>query len=284
MGGPYLTQAELLEAPTGIEWGSIPVEGSEDTPAQTAAIANILARATGWVDKDAEQKLSATLDTETWSIPSKRAWFDGTGKLCVYPYYSPVIAVSGMAFSYDRVTTTPLVWNVRIPQSSHKAKFELIQPPNWHWSYAGASYGSPWDTEGEISFNYANGYPNCFLLAGVTAGAVALSVDDPTGILPGTQLTIFDGLTEETITVLGIVGPAIVPTAPLLHAHTAGARVSALPSEVRQAMIWVATELATDSGINKLEMTSDGRATVVKASTSNFDRAHKILENVRRVP
>ena len=68
---PYCTPNELVSAPTGISWSTIPPI-RVDAGADVAEQVNILGRATAQCDGYVNQVLRATLDTEQISGPDFR--------------------------------------------------------------------------------------------------------------------------------------------------------------------------------------------------------------------
>ena len=105
-----------------------------------------------------------------------------------------------------------------------------------------------------VTWSYVAGYPNSVLSAAAAAGATSVSVADPTGILPGDVLRIYDAGTtsspvgaSEALTVAGSYVPAVpvVPPVPAAvplaaatqFAHAAGIGITGFPRKIIQAVI-----------------------------------------------
>jgi hypothetical protein len=90
------------------------------------------------------------------------------------------------------------------------------------------------------TWTYVAGYVTTLLAAGATAGATSLTVKDPTGIIAGDVLRIWEPGVEEAVTVANsyLPGSTTVPlTAALTNTHTAAAGISQLPADAQQAVV-----------------------------------------------
>lgn len=116
--------------------------------------------------------------------------------------------------------------------------------------------------------SYTNGWPHTSLTAAATADATTIQVDDVTGWV-GASGFCYDGSATEQVAVTAVsastplalpngagmaqTGPGTVTlSAPLTFAHEAGTLVSALPANVMQATILIATSQVLDSGIESI--------------------------------
>lgn len=97
-----------------------------------------------------------------------------------------------------------------------------------------------------VSWSYVAGFPSTTLSA-VTSGAMSVTVADPTGILPGDTLRVYDPGLTEALTVSSSYVPS-VPTVPptpteiplaaaTANAHVAGTGITGMPRKVLQAVI-----------------------------------------------
>ena len=66
----YVDAATFIEAPTGIDTSQIVPAGTQ--PQNSAALQNILERASSWVDADCFQRVAATTDSEQQRVRPNR--------------------------------------------------------------------------------------------------------------------------------------------------------------------------------------------------------------------
>jgi hypothetical protein len=241
---PYVSPAAFRAEPTYLDLGGLNVD-SLDPAAQTAALANILLKASAWADNQINQPFGA----HTWTQRC-RARTDRAGNLKFHPDHAPVIQVASVAYGLapNALTTVPgaSAWvedstNVVVPLGGNTA-----------WS-GSLQFGLPLSGEVFVQATYTAGFVATVLAADAAAGATSLTVGDPTGIVPGGQYRIWEPGVEETVTVSPAWTPPAVtvpPTAtavplaaPTLSAHVAGHDFSGLPAEVRTAISQYATAL-----------------------------------------
>ncbi len=255
---PYVTVPELLSAPTGISWSSIPMRQASPA-AQIAEQTNICWRATHQVDEYCNQALRATLDTETLTGPDARLTVQGNGITTFITERWPVLAVTGGQVSPS--TAFPPQWQ-QIPADQFlihspalgfdgsaasgaagagASRIEIA--PGWVGWFAGRNGY-------RVEVTYINGWPHTGLTAAVAAGVLEIPVDDCTGwaVGGGVSGTFRDGDQTETIRVASASvqsGPGILTlVAPTAFPHAAGIAYTAMPWSVQQATILYATSLA----------------------------------------
>lgn len=247
---PYITVAEYLAAPTGVDSSQI-IPGNGGLPAQQAALASQIRRASSYVDRLCFQVLAATSDFQSGEY---RVWPDGTIRVAFD--YSPVVEVTAVSWGWQAGKLTALtdlsglwpgrkVW--RIPVGVGAVPQILASS-----SAAMARRGSVF-----AQIQYVNGYAVTTLAADAAAAATSLVAASPLGLFAGLPLTVQDdaaGTTEQVVVASGYVqGSTTVPlTAPLVGAHKAGAAVSALPEAVKQATIALTTHLIKTRGAESL--------------------------------
>lgn len=135
--------------------------------------------------------------------------------------------------------------------------------------YGGLSWVRRWRRNSlRLLVSYTNGWPHTSLIAAASAGATTVSVDDVTGWV-GASGFCYDGASTEQIAASAVnavaplplpngvgtaqTGPGTVTlSSPLSFAHAAGTLVSALPANVMQATILIATSQVLDSGIESI--------------------------------
>ena len=239
MSKPYLSLQEFKNAPTALDYGNIVAGGSQG--AQDAELTNAITRASSWIDQYCNQIIGATVDTE-----QQRTRLRPDGTIRLHPKYFPIVALTALSYGF-----TPLNSDQNVAADCSVAwleEQEIIFPYaqlSNSWSSQGAlSFGMPSNARAEtyVRYSYINGYANALTASSVLAGATTITLDDGTGIVPGEQLTIYDGVSTERITVDAsyVFDSNTVPlTSPLQYAHAAGISVSALPAAIKEAAILV---------------------------------------------
>jgi hypothetical protein len=250
---PYLTVAEYKQAPTSIDFNNL-VTNSSDPKVQDAELANVIARASSWMDTFCNQVLSATTETE-----QQRARMGSDGYLKVHPNYWPIISLTSFSYGanpYQLVSYSDLTQAWIEPQS-------IVIPwsvGNMNWSSAGPlNLGMAGSPRGTVfcRYTYVNGYANTLLGASCSAGSSSITVKDATGIIPNSKLTIYDGLNTENVTVSSTYTPdstTVTLAVNAVNAHSSGVAVSALPPAIKQAAILATTAFLKVRGDSSLTM------------------------------
>jgi len=134
------------------------------------------------------------------------------------------------------------------------------------WRITVPGYGRP----GQIlwaQWEYVNGYPVTTIAAPATAGATALTVADPTGILPGTSiLTIGDGMKEERVIPSAVTGN-VLTVAPTAFAHDIGVGITELPDSLQEAMLLLISRLHDTWSLSMGAITTDGSGAKIPGAT-----------------
>jgi len=249
---PYLTTAEFRNAPTAIDIDNL-VFNSSDPDVQDSELANVIARASSWIDTHCNQILGATSTTE-----QQRTRISPDGYIKWHPNYNPVIALTDLWYGYPstnlyQVTDVSSAWlenqQILFPYASMGSLFTNQGP---------LQFGFP-STQGQVVFlkyTYVNGYANDVIVT-ATAGQSTLTVKSGVGITAHDTLKIYDGMYSENVTVANTYtfGSSTVPlTTPLLYSHSAGISISALPPAIKEAAILVTTAMLKVRGDNSLTM------------------------------
>ena len=279
---PYCSPEQLIQAPTGVDFFSIP-PGSPLTgvvpQANTAELANVCARATDLCDQAAHQPLRATIDTLPLYGPgAPRVYVPrnyGTQPATLIMTRWPVLEVVSVQYSPNSL---PYSWST-VPSG---LAVPAYPPTGLYGSSAPAAAGEgsqaiklaagyvTWQY-GPLGFavltEYANGWPHCGLTAAATAGATTLSVDDCTGwvITPafpggaaGATGTVYDAASQEVVHVTAASatsGPGTLTlSAPLAYNHAAGVIVSTMPQAIGWASILFCCEIAMERGATAMTM------------------------------
>ena len=249
---PYLTTTEYRNAPTAIDIDNL-VFNSSDPDVQESELANVIARASSWIDTYCNQILGATTETET-----QRSRISPDGTIKFHPRYNPVIALTD--FWYGNPSTNliqaqdcSVAWlenqQIIFPYANLSTTFTSQGP---------IQFGFP-STSGQLvylKYTYIAGYVNTVIVS-ATAGASSLVVEHGIGITAGLDLKIYDGMNSETVTVAPsyAFGSSNVPlVTPLVYSHSAGVSISALPPAIKEACILVTTSMLKVRGDSSLTM------------------------------
>lgn len=247
---PYLTVQEYKDAPTSIDYNNLVVGGNQ--AAQDAELANVILRASSYMNEYLNQNLVADQYTET-----QRVRVNGQGFIALHPNNSPIVSLSAFSYGGDPNQL------IALPDCS-KAWFEnqqLIIP----LSTLTLNYSS----QGPLSFGgyaprqqlftqytYVAGFANSTIATAVAA-ASTLTVTDATGFIAGEQYRIYDGAKSERIKIASnyTYGSTTIPlTAPLIHSHSAGVAIGNLPTAIKEACILITTSFLKIRGDNSMTM------------------------------
>ena len=265
---PYCTPAELVSAPTGISWSTIPPYKSS-TPAQTLAEqVNILGRATAQADGYVNQILRATLNTEQISGPDFRVTVMtgvGNGRVILsrWPILSIVsvqVAPNGVfprqwttlpAGSYDIEHPTIGLFDTVAPSAAGDGGQSIVISPGYV-NWCGGRNGVL------LRITYVNGWPHTSLTSDVAIGATSLPVDDCTGWaitgefgVTGAAGTVYDSGQQETMQVSAASvtsGPGNLTVPATTFGHKAGTMITTLPQYAIWATILFASAQALTRG------------------------------------
>jgi hypothetical protein len=287
---PYVDIATFVEAPTGIDTSQLVPAGT--SPQNSAALQNLLERASSWVDADSYQRIAATTDSQIKRVRPNRQ-----GQLEVYPKNFPIIQVlaakwidlsAGTAAEWTPITVANIL--------ALERSFLIYDQDYTYWRGMGTF-------PLQVQFQYTNGYPLTTLtgpLVGtstiVGSGASTIDVASTVGIgtttgAPGnwnevSELTILDGATREIVEVTAINGTALTIASPTVNSHSVGALVTGVPPVVQEATILVATWMVQNPrGDASFVMSGSGSKTQKTPQTTDDDllaKAHTMLTSFRR--
>ena len=279
---PYLTIAEYKQAPTAIDVDDL--VGGGTSAINDQELANVVARASSWIDAHCGQALSSTLDTE-----SSRASVDRRGFLKVHPRYWPITEVVYLAYG----PLPSLLASVDVSTVWIEPETVVIPVAGFSTAFNGPIQFSNYSTTQEqfVTMTYVNGYPNTVTTASVTAGATTLPVTDRSGFLPGMRFQIYDGASTEVCTVASSFtvaqGAGSVSLASgAVYGHATAISVSALPPAIKQAAIYVTSAILKARGNATLVMSSLTPSNVQTQNPSvsaDYASATEILKPFRRI-
>ena len=280
---PYLTIAEFKQAPTAVDVDDL--VGGGTSAINDQELANVIARASSWIDAHCGQVLSSTKDTE-----ALRARFDRMGFLKVHPRFSPITEL--VSLSYGGLPT--LMASVDISTVWIEPETIVFPVQGFSAAFAGPiQFSGNYSSTQElfVSITYVNGYANTLLSASVSASATSLSVDDLAGFTPLHQFMIYDGSSTELLTVSSLFvatsGAGNLPLASAVkYTHAAGISVSALPPAVKQAAIYVTSAILKARGNASLVMQTLTPTTIQSSNPSaagDLMSAWDLLKPYRRI-
>lgn len=281
---PYISLNEFKYSPTAgaIDFSNLVSNASQ--AAQDRALYELIVRASSKVDNYCYGKLgtlNATSNTE-----NGRYRIDRSGRFKIHPKYTPVIGIS--SFEWGNIPgalsavalTTSNAWLeeeslVILPYSTSTATT---------YTGTGALSSLVQSSTGEYycQYTYINGWNNSFLSAQATAGTSSITLVDVTGIYPGNQTTIWDGMNDEFVTVDSayVPGTSVVTLAsPLLYNHSIGTNVSGIPSSVKQACIHLVVAMIKQRGQGGVMLDEMGATTAIsgKIESSSEDEIQALM-------
>jgi len=288
MSTRLVTVAELLEAPTGVDWTTLAENAGVGSATQAIEQGNLIDRASGWAANFCGQPLGlhATQLTETGRTrpsgdPGMKTWVDRDGFLNFKTSTLPILSVVSSQWSY---LTVPLSYSV-IPAANWAVLGSY--PQIRHLLEASQDWTANRQIASLIQVTYVSGWPNAILTAAVTAGGNRTLVVDTTlgmSVNPGdlgNQLTLYDGANTEVATVTAITNATSVVVANLTNGPAAGVGVSAIPSDIKQATILACAHFARGRGVDTVDM--PGGQPVQRGQGSGFQDARDLLQPFRTV-
>jgi len=301
---PYCTPNELVAAPTGISWSTIPPYKGTTPAQQLAEQVNILGRATAQVDTYVNQVLRATLDTEQISGPDYRVTvMTGVGNGRVILSRWPIMSIVSIQVAPNGVfprqwTTLPAgsfdiehpiigVYGSIAPSDAADGGQSIVISPGYV-NWCGGRNGVL------LRIQYINGWPHTSITEDVAAGAMSLPVDDCTGWAvtgefgnTGATGTVYDSGQQETVQVSAASttsGPGNLTVPALTFGHKAGTMVTTLPQSVIWATILFAsaqalTRGATSTTVHQIPGTGAGGS---KGAEDLISEGELLLHGLRR--
>ena len=280
---PYLTIAEFKQAPTAIDVDDLVGGGTSGINDQE--LANVIGRASSWIDSYCGQVLSSTTDTET-----SRGRINRQGFLTIHPRFSPVTEV--VSLSYGPLPS--LLTSVDVSTLWIESQSVVFPIQGFSTAFSGPiQFSGNYSISQEqfISMTYVNGYANTLLSASVAASVSSLPVTDLAGFTPNHQFVIYDGASTEILTVASSFVPTsgagnLTLSSTIAYTHAKGISVSALPPAVKQAAIFVTSAILKARGNAALVMQTLTPATIQSSNPSaagDLMEAWDILKPYRRI-
>lgn len=252
---PYLTAAGFQAYPTWLDIDNLVPGGLASV--QTAELTDVLLTASQWCVSVCE---NMRLDAHWVQNENQRTRASGGGRLYIRPRDIPVRSITSLSYGWDPTMMTA----DSLPDSTmwvEDGREVTFRPGGAPATFTGTilQFG-PSLRNGQntyITWSYVAGYPSTTLSAGCSPGASSVTVTDPTGILPGDVLRIYDlgqpaagqpaSPQSEALTVASTyvaplpVFPPVPGSIPLAantqYAHLAGTGITGMPRDIIQAVI-----------------------------------------------
>lgn len=247
---PYVTPGMFKGFPTWLDLDDLIPGGAQSL--QDDELADVLLQASDWAVGACE---NMRLDAHWVQNEQKRTRAGNGGRLHIRPNDIPVRAITSLSYGWDPSAMTSL----GLPDASmwlEDGRQVSFVP------YGGLSFTGPAIQFGPaprpgmltyVQWSYIAGYPSTTFAAAVAANASSVQVTDPTGILPGDVLRVYDAGSSEALTVAAAYVPQIPTVPPTVtsiplaanaqNAHAAGTGVTGMPRKVLQAVIAFAVAL-----------------------------------------
>lgn len=238
---PYILPAELIaESEAGVDWTKVYPKVGFTTEQK---IMKVCREVTDTIDKicngyaynnTKRYMLGASEDTEiAYTDERVQAMIDTRGQLLFIATFRPITSVT--AFRYSSVTVQALNSMQTVDPTLVTFEGRDIKSAGLYEIYRGGSL--------RVAVTYVNGFPNTLLTNAATAAAATVTVDDIMGVRVGDNLEVMDDPAEGII-VNSIAGNVITLSSPLVAAHAAGVRITAIPRDITRAAVLLAWDIA----------------------------------------
>lgn len=265
---PYISLNEFKYSATAsaIDWSNLVADAT--SAAQDVALHELIVRASSKIDNYCYGKLgtlNATSNTE-----NGRYRLDRDGRFKIHPKYSPVIGVSAFEWGTVPGVMAPIALSASNAWLEEESIIILPYASSATTTYSGtntlSSLVSSNSGEYYCQWTYINGWNNSFLSAQAAAGSSSITLVDPTGVYPGNQTTIWDGVNDELVTVSSTYVPGtntVTLASPLQFTHGIGTNVSGIPAAVKQACIHFVVSMIKQRGQGGVMLDEMGATTMV---------------------
>jgi hypothetical protein len=250
---PYITVQEYKNAPTAVDIDNLVVGGNLD--AQNAELANLIIRASSYMDEYFNQNLCANTETET-----QRVRVSNMGYLPIHPFNDPLIAVTNFQYGTDpnNLYTLSQLDQLWFEEQQFLVPVAPLSATQWSSQGPLGFYGFPPSGRTWVycQYTYDAGYVNN-AMDQAAAGDTTIVMLNPRGIRAGFDYMISDGPKSEKIVVDSsyVYGSAVVPlVTPLRYSHATGITLGNLPNAIKQACILITTAFIKARGDNSLTM------------------------------
>ena len=249
---PYISVTEYKNAPTSLPLSTLVVNGNQQ--AQDAELANVILRASSYMNEYFNQSLVADQYTETQRI----RYSTSSGYFALHPNNSPIISLSSFEYGQNPNELFAI-------SDCSKCWFEgqqiIIPSPliGFNWTSQGPiAFGGVSPTGWTFTkYTYVSGYVNTYLAANASIGATSIVVQNPVGIVAGQRYRLIDTYKNEWVTVSSnyVYGNSTIPLeSPLVFAHDAGVDFSNMPNVLKEACVLITSAFIKMRGTGSTTM------------------------------
>lgn len=261
----YITIAEYKNAPTSIDYDNLVVGGNAG--AQDAELANVIMRASSYMDAHLNRNLSATTYVET-----QRTRMTNEGYIALHPDNAPVLQLSNFQYGSNPLNLITLSDCSQTWFENQQIIIPLSQISTSYSSQGPLAFGGGYPRQQIFTkYTYIAGYVNTKIVT-ATATQSTLTVKNGAGIIAGQTLHIYDGASSEDVIVASnyVNGSTTVPlTTPLVFTHSVGVAIGNMPTTIKQACILITTAFLKMRGDNSMTMQ------ITTGATANIDGAQR---------
>jgi hypothetical protein len=272
---PYisLTEFKFSATASAIDFTNLVAVGGQ--AAQDQALYELIVRASAKADRYTMGllgTLNATLNTE-----SGRYMVNREGNFIVHPSFGPILGVSAFSYAnqagaFNQVTLSsqncwPERWQFIITNQGYGGSSQVFTGIG---ALSAVLNGQATGTQ-YCTYSYLSGYPNTFTTSTSAAGATSLNIVDPTAMIPGNYVTLWDGTNDEYVQISETYNGSttLTLTNPLQFAHGSGVNVSAIPADVKQAVIHFVVAMVKQRGQGGLVLNELGEGVPVSGRVEN---------------
>lgn len=285
----YLTPAMFRAYPTWMDTDNLIPGGV--SAVQDDVLADVLLTASDWAVGEVEDM---PLHGHLRSNENRPAYLKGSGRAYVRPEHIPVRSLVSLSWGAD----PSCMQAVTLPDASMRfdgdGRRMSWRPGGGITQFTGPAiqFGPRVSAPGALSvtWSYVAGFPFA-LLSVVAQGDNEVTVDDPTGILPGDVLRVYDPGKSEAFTVASSYVPSIptIPPTPTsiplaagtAQAHAAGTGITGMPRKVLQAVIAYGVALLMRDDVSAEEPASPFGPAARTTDSPNAGKAGGLVNDAR---
>lgn len=226
--GSYITVEEFRAAPTALQTNNLVPGGNQAT--QDAELAGLIARASRWIDSVARQPLYATQGSQ-----NETARINGSDAL-LHAKQDRVKSLD--AFSWGHTWTSLNTMSAPFLTFLEESRIRVaLSNTGASWQGGLSAMFQPTSGSVFVQWTFTAGWATTRLTNVQNIGDSVVVVDNPAGIIPGTQLRFSAGATQNTYTALSVSGHSVTLTSTLIEGWPAQAGVSEVPDDIKEACI-----------------------------------------------
>lgn len=290
---PYVSLQEVKFSPTAssLDFTNLVENGNQQ--AQDRALYDTIVRASAMADAHVTGvgwgTIGASLNSE-----SGRTQADRYGRYIIKPQMFPILEVTSFQYGIlPGISTDGGMTNVPLSSTNcwvEPSEFIItaIQGFGAVETIGGLTQiaGSYPNFETYVNYTYVNGWPNAFLTGDQNAGSTSLTVSNTVGMYAGTQLPIWDGMNTETVYVQSVTDAThIALTSPTQYRHANQTNISAVPPQVKQAVIHFVVGMIKERGQGGIVLAENGfeeaRTTRGMSYANDYALGYDLLEEIK---